>query len=92
MRLGSIEDFGQDNLDWLQEYGYFTNDVPVHGTIARVINLITAKQQRCFAQWMKDCHEAPKIVLLRLIVRLFEGYTTKLSAVDQSIWIAYLVQ
>lgn len=56
-----IEDFGQDNLDWLQEYGDFTNGVPVHDTIARVINLISAKQlQRCFAQWMQDCHEVTK--------------------------------
>lgn len=54
-----IEDFGQDNLDWLRQYGDFENGVPVHDTIARVINLISAKQlQRCFAQWMKDCHEA----------------------------------
>ncbi|UTT85779.1 ISAs1 family transposase [Vibrio pelagius] len=54
-----IEDFGQDNLDWLRQYGDFENGVPVHDTIARFINLISAKQlQRCFAQWMKDWHEA----------------------------------
>ena len=30
----------------------------MHDTIARVINLISAKQlQRCFTAWMKDCHE-----------------------------------
>lgn len=53
-----IEDFWQDNLEWLQEYGDFTNGVPVNDTIARVINLISAMQlQRCFAQWMQDCHE-----------------------------------
>lgn len=54
-----IEDFGEDNLDWLRQYGDFANGVPVHDTIARVINLISSKQlQRCFASWMKDCHEA----------------------------------
>ncbi|OCH40312.1 hypothetical protein A6E07_11000 [Vibrio cyclitrophicus] len=30
----------------------------MYDTIARVINLISAKQrQRCFTAWMKDCHE-----------------------------------
>lgn len=38
-----IEDFEHDNLDWLREYGDFTNGIPVHDTIARVINLISAK-------------------------------------------------
>ncbi|MGR5415032.1 ISAs1 family transposase, partial [Vibrio astriarenae] len=53
-----IEDFGEDNLDWLRQYGDFSNGIPVHDTIARVVNLISSKQlQRCFASWMKDCHE-----------------------------------
>lgn len=59
--LGDIEGFGQDNLNWLQEYGDFTDGVPVHDTIARAINLISAKQlQRCFAKWMQNCHEVTK--------------------------------
>ncbi|MBD1578058.1 ISAs1 family transposase, partial [Vibrio sp. S11_S32] len=53
-----IEDFGEDNLSWLREYGDFTHGIPVHDTIARVINLIPAKKlQKCFSAWMKDCHE-----------------------------------
>jgi predicted transposase YbfD/YdcC len=53
-----IQDFGEDNLEWLQKYGDFENGVPVHDTIARVMNLISAKQlQKSFAAWMKDCHE-----------------------------------
>ena len=54
-----IQDFGEDNLEWLQQYGDFENGIPVHDTIARVMNLISSKQlQKCFAAWMKDCHEA----------------------------------
>jgi predicted transposase YbfD/YdcC len=54
-----IQDFGEDNLEWLQKYGDFDNGIPVHDTIARVMNLISAKQlQKSFAAWMKDCHEA----------------------------------
>ncbi|OEF40944.1 transposase [Vibrio cyclitrophicus 1F289] len=53
-----IEDFGENNLEWLRQYGDFKQGIPVHDTNARVINLISAKRlQRCFTAWMKDCHE-----------------------------------
>ncbi len=52
-----IEDFSEDNLDWLRRYGDFKQDIPVHDTITPVINLISAKQlQRFFSAWMKGCH------------------------------------
>ncbi len=38
------EDFGEDNLQWLRQYGDFKLGIPVHDTSARVINLISAKQ------------------------------------------------
>jgi len=38
-----IEDFGEDNLEWLRQYGDFKQGISVHDTIARVINLISAK-------------------------------------------------
>jgi len=42
----------------LQQYGDFAHGIPVHDTIARVINLIPAKQlQSSFSTWMKDCHD-----------------------------------
>ncbi len=57
-----IEDFGEDNLDRLRQYGDFKQSIKVHDIIARVINLISAKQlQRCFTAWMKDCHEVNAI-------------------------------
>ncbi|ODY79886.1 hypothetical protein BBM29_06960 [Vibrio parahaemolyticus] len=35
--------------------------IPVHDTIARVVNIISAiKLQRCFSKWMKNCHEVTK--------------------------------
>lgn len=55
----AIEDFGDDNLDWLRHYGDFENGIPVHDTIARVMGMISSKQfQSCFSNWMKDCHDA----------------------------------
>ncbi|PMJ05897.1 hypothetical protein BCU63_10465, partial [Vibrio splendidus] len=29
-----IEDFGEDNLEWLRQYGDFKQGIPVHDTIA----------------------------------------------------------
>ncbi|WP_299022915.1 ISAs1 family transposase, partial [uncultured Photobacterium sp.] len=53
-----IQDFGDDHLEWLRQYGDFENGIPVHDTIARVMGMISAKQlQKCFAAWMKSCHE-----------------------------------
>ncbi|MFD1007487.1 MULTISPECIES: ISAs1 family transposase [Oceanisphaera] len=54
-----IQDFGVDHFDWLQQYGDFDNGIPVHDTIARVMDMISAKQlQKSFATWMRDCHIA----------------------------------
>ena len=56
-----IEDFGKDKLEWLQKYGDFTNGIPVHDTIARVISMLNPKQfQSCFIAWMNDCHSVSK--------------------------------
>jgi predicted transposase YbfD/YdcC len=54
-----IEEFGNERLDWLKQYGDFENGIPVHDTIARVISQINPKQfQTCFIQWMASCHES----------------------------------
>lgn len=54
-----IEDFGEDNLEWLQQYDDFSNGIPIHDTVARVMGIISAKRfQKCFSAWMKNCHKA----------------------------------
>ncbi len=40
-----IQDFGEDYLDWLKQYGDFESGIPVHDTIARVMGMISAKQR-----------------------------------------------
>ena len=56
-----IEDFGTDHLDWLKKYGDFSNGIPAHDTIARVISMISGKRlQSCFAAWMSECHKITK--------------------------------
>ncbi|QTF91787.1 MAG: ISAs1 family transposase [Halomonas sp. BM-2019] len=54
-----IEDFGHAKLGFLRQYGDFSEGVPSHDTLARVMALINATQlQEAFADWMKACHEA----------------------------------
>ena len=53
-----IEDFGNERLDWLKQYGDFENGVPSHHTIARVVAVVNPKKfQTCFIEWMKACHK-----------------------------------
>ncbi|ANP78023.1 hypothetical protein A134_16680 [Vibrio crassostreae 9CS106] len=73
-----IEDFGEDNLEWLRQYGDFKQGIPVHDTIARVINLISAKQlQRCFTAWMKDCHETTEGEVIAIDGKTLRGTYNK---------------
>ena len=53
-----IEDFGHLRLEWLKKYGDFSNGIPVHDTIARLVCRIDpqAFQQR-FIQWMQATEE-----------------------------------
>ena len=54
-----IEEFGNERLDWLKQYGDFENGIPVHDTIARVISQINPKQfQKSFICWMASCNVA----------------------------------
>ena len=53
-----IEDFGNERLDWLKQYGDFENGVPSHHIIARVVAVVNPKQfQTCFITWMQACHK-----------------------------------
>lgn len=50
-----IEDFGLAKLDWLQKYLAFSNGIPKHDTIARVLSRLNPVTiQECFVRWVKD--------------------------------------
>ncbi len=54
-----IEDFGNERLDWLRNYGEFEYGIPSHHTISRVVSAVNPKQfQTCFIEWMQACHQA----------------------------------
>lgn len=53
-----IEMFGEAHLEWLQRNGLFTNGLPVHDTIARIISRIKPEQfQNAFLRWMQATAE-----------------------------------
>ncbi len=56
-----IEDFGNAREDWLKTLGSFDEGIPSHDTIARVVSTVSPKVfQKCFANWMQDCHAATR--------------------------------
>lgn len=49
----SIEEWGQERLDWLRQVGQFQNGIPSHDTISRVFAALDSKTFRaCFLNWM----------------------------------------
>ncbi|GAB3223940.1 ISAs1 family transposase [Pseudaeromonas pectinilytica] len=53
-----IELFGEAHLEWLQRNGLFSNGLPVHDTIARIISRIQPEQfQNAFVLWMQATSE-----------------------------------
>ncbi len=53
-----IELFGEAHLEWLQRNGLFSNGLPVHDTIARIISRIQPEQfQNAFVRWMQATSE-----------------------------------
>jgi predicted transposase YbfD/YdcC len=55
---GEVKDFGHSRLDFLRQYSNFTDGIPSHDTLARVMALTNADQlQTAFAEWMKAYHD-----------------------------------
>lgn len=56
-----IEDFGHCHLELLRKYGDFSQGIPVHDTIARLISRIAPEQlQQAFIDWMKETEKQTK--------------------------------
>lgn len=49
----SIEDWGNERLDWLRQFVALEHGIPSHDTLARVFAALDSKQfQACFVRWM----------------------------------------
>lgn len=50
-----ISDFGDAKLVWLQQYSAYSNGIPSHDTVNRVMALISPKEfERFFVDWVKS--------------------------------------
>lgn len=53
-----IEDFGHARLDWLRQYFPYTNGIPRHDTIARVLSRLDPKAfQASFMSWVQEASD-----------------------------------
>lgn len=54
----SIEEFGKNKLDWLQQWIELENGIPSHDCIARVISrLQPTEMSQCFTEWVNSVVE-----------------------------------
>jgi len=52
---GAIEDFGHGKLNWLRKFLPYTNGIPRHDTVARVMSCLSPKAlQSCFVSWVQS--------------------------------------
>lgn len=57
-----IECFGRERLEWLSKFADFTNGIPSHDTISRVLSLMKpAESQEALITWHNRlCEQSPK--------------------------------
>lgn len=69
-----IEDFGHAKLDFLRQYGDFSDGIPSQDTLARVMALINAKRlQTAFAEWMMACHDTTQGAVVAIDGKTLRG-------------------
>ncbi len=73
-----IADFGRMREDWLKEIGDFSEGIPSHDTIERVVSVVNAKHfHTIFSEWMQGCYKATDGAVLLLMARLFVVLATE---------------
>jgi predicted transposase YbfD/YdcC len=75
-----IVDFGEDKLAWLRKYRPFSNGIPSHDTLNRVVSLISPEGfERMFINWVNDCISLPEGTLISIDGKKLRGSATKLA-------------
>lgn len=69
-----IEIFGEENLDWFRKFSDYSQGVPSHDTIARIIGMIEPEEfTQCFTRWCNDIR-AKKSCILRMLPSMVKAY------------------
>lgn len=82
-----IEDFGQDQLDWLRSYYPYKRGIPRHDTLNRVISLLDPQVMSAhFSRWISSWVDLPPATLINL-----DGKTSRGSKGSQGEKAVHLV-
>jgi predicted transposase YbfD/YdcC len=75
-----IVDFGEDKLGWLRQYRPFSNGIPSHDTVNRVISLINPVAfEQMFVMWVNSNIDLPKGTLISIDGKKLRSSATKLE-------------
>lgn len=73
-----IVDFGEDKLSWLRKYRPFSNSIPSHDTLNRVVSLIDPEAfEKMFINWVKQNLKLPEGTLVSIDGKKLRGSTSK---------------
>ena len=75
-----IVDFGEDKLDWLRRYRPFSNGIPSHDTLNRVISLINPVAfEHMFVTWVNENIKFAAGTLINIDGKKLRSSATKLE-------------
>lgn len=73
-----IVDFGEDKLSWLRKYRPFSNSIPSHDTLNRVVSLIDPEAfEKMFINWVKQNLKLPEGTLVSIDGKKLRGSASK---------------
>lgn len=73
-----IVDFGEDKLSWLRKYRPFSNSIPSHDTLNRVVSLIDPEAfEKMFVNWVKQNLKLPEGTLVSIDGKKLRGSASK---------------
>ncbi len=75
-----IVDFGEDKLDWLRKYRSYTNGIPSHDTVNRVMSLIDPEAfEQMFVMWVNQNIKLAEGTLINIDGKKLRSSATKLE-------------
>lgn len=75
-----IVDFGEDKLSWLRKYRPFSNCIPSHDTLNRVLSLIDPEAfEKMFINWVNRNIKLPAGTLISIDGKKLRGSASKLA-------------
>jgi hypothetical protein len=85
----AIAEFGASRIDWLKQFTDFSDDIPAHDTISRVLSLLDPHEfERAFVAWIAAIQDKRTVKLSLSTVKQCVVHSTPRPAKRLSIWSA----